>query len=303
MVKVEYKGIDITASVDVAKCWIDQYAEEHGDTIQVRFNDTERLWDKWAPAVGDKIRVYSDHADSGVQYIRSLSPMVGKYEITAGSIPVSAEEKRNAGWQQVTKLQLAKDIAARHGLTLKTYGVTDHKFLYLRQEHDGDLAFFQRLCLLEGDAFLIYDGEFILYNEADLESQDAVQTVTVSADNNPEYISEAAYTSIEIRNGETAFTYGTDKTRQKALALDTYIDSKGTAERYAKNLFHHINKMAKRGTFYTSPIAEGYTAGSIMTLKTEGAGTFNGKAFIYHVRHDLANNKTKVFFRSVAADD
>lgn len=294
---VEYKGVDITASVDVDKCWIDQYAEEHGDTIQIRFRDTKRLWDAWAPAVGDQIRVYSDHADSGVQYIRSLSPSAGRYEIKAGAIPVSADATRNAGWQQVTKMQLAKDIAKRHGLKFKGFGLTDHKFLYLKQENETDLAFLQRICLLEGDSFLVYSGELVLYNEAYMEGKAPAQTVSLTADNNPEYFNEVPYTSVEIRNGATAYIYGSDAIRRKSVTLDTYIDSKGTAERYAKNVFHHANKMAKRGTFYASPIAEGFTAGSVLNLKTEGAASFNGSAFIYHVRHDLAGNKTKVFFR------
>lgn len=294
---VEYKGVNITGSVTVDKCWLDQYAEEHGDTIQIRFKDTSRLWDGWSPQIGDQIRVYTDHADSGVQYIRSLSPSAGRYEIKAGSIPVSADAVRNAGWQQVTKLQIAKDIAERHGLTFKGFGLTDHKLLYLRQESESDLEFFQKICLLEGDAFLIYDGAFILYNEEYLEGQTPVQTASITANNKLEYLTEAAYTAIEIRNGETSFTYGSDETRKKSLSLSTYIDSKGTAERYAKNLLHHLNKKARSGTFYVSPIADGYTAGSVVNLSTEGAASFDGSAFIYHVRHDLAENKTKVFFR------
>jgi len=295
--KVEYKGVDITSSVDVDKCWIDQYAEEHGDTLKIIFADADGLWDAWAPKIGDKIRVYDDHVDSGVQYVRSIYPSVGRYEITAGSIPVSADLARSSGWQQVTKLQLAKEIAERHGLKLMTYGITDHKFLYLRQENESDFPFFQRLCLLEGDAFLIYDGMLVLYNEAYIEGTEPKQIVSLDADNKPEYHNEQTITALSIRNGSTEFTYGSDLSRLKSVNIRVYIDSKGTAERYATNLYHHFNKMKKGGTFYATPITDGYTAGSVAGIKTRGMASFDGNMFIYHVRHDMTNNKTKVFFR------
>lgn len=295
--KVEYKGVDITKSVSVDKCWIDQYAEEHGDTIKIVFADADGLWDKWAPEIGDTIRVYDNHADSGIQYVRGIYPSVGAYELTAGSIPVSADIKRSAGWQQVTKLQLIKEITARHNLALKTYGITDHKFLYLRQENEADLPFFQRLCLLEGDAFLIYDGQMVLYNESYIEELGAKQTVDLDADNKPEYRNEAKSTALSIRNGSTEYTYGSDLSRLKSVNVSVYIDSKGTAERYAANLLHHVNKMKKSGIFYTSPLADGYTAGSVAAIKTRNMSAFDGNVFIYHIRHDMVNNKTKVFFR------
>ena len=299
MLKVEYKGVDITDSVSVDKCWIDQYAEERGDTIKIVFADADGLWDKWSPETGDTIRVYSDHADSGVQYVRGIYPSVGKYELNAGSMPVSADLIRSAGWQEVTKLQLAKEIAKRHGLSLKMYGITDHKFLYLRQEKEADFPFFQKLCLLEGDAFLIYDNSLALYNESYIEEMDPKEAISLDADNIPEYVNEQTVTALSVRNGSTGFTYGEDVSRLKAVDVSVYIDSKGTAERYAKNLYHHFNKMKKSGTFYVSPIADGYTAGSIAKMKTRNMSAFDGNIFIYHVRHDLINNKTKVFFRCI----
>lgn len=295
--KVEYKGVDITDSIEVDRCWLDQYAEEHGDTIKIVFRDIKRLWDIWSPEIDDTIRVYDDHADSGIQYVRGLYPRAGKYEIHACSIPLGAEFKRNAGWQQVTMLQLAKDIAKRHSLDLKTYGLTDHKFSYLRQESESDLFFFQKLCNLEGNSFLIYDGEFIVYNNEYLESRESKNILTIKTENKPEYLNEKTITALTIRNGSIEYTYGSDMTRTKLINLPIYIDSKGTAERYAKNLFHYCTRKQKSGVFYASPIAEGFTAGSVINIDAEDAKSFSGKAFMYHVRHDLKQNKTKIFFR------
>ena len=297
MLSVEYKGVDITGSIEVERCWIDQYAEAHGDTIKVIFADPDRLWDSWAPQTGDQIRVYDGHIDSGVQYVRGIAPKVGRYEITAGSIPIGAEQKRRAGWGQVTKMHLAREIAARYGLEIKTYGITDHKFYHLRQEDESDLLFLQRLCLIEGDALIIYDNNLVLYSEAYLEGQEPKQLIDLDEDNAPEYGKEQLYTALSLRNGATEYTTGSDLSRVKAVTLPIYIDSKGSAERYAKNLLHHCNKMTKGGTFYVSPLAEGYTAGSVAAIKTRGMSSFDGKIFIYHLRADMTNNQMKVFFR------
>ena len=292
--KVEYNGVDITNHIEINKCWLDQYSEEHGDTIKIIFSNPN-TWDLWGAKPGDTIRVYDDNVDSGVQFVRGIYPSVGKYEITSSSLPVS--NKRNIGWQQMTKLQLAKDIADRYDLELKTFGVTDHKFLYLRQENEEDFPFFQKLCLLEGDAFVVYNKQFILYSKSYLEDQSPTKTVSIDADNKPDYQNKETYTALSLRNGSTEYTYGSDLSKIKSVKMSVYIDSEGTAERYAKNLYAYFNQNKKGGTFYTVPITDGYTAGSVAGLETRGMSSFDGNIFIYHVRHDMTNNKTKVFFR------
>ena len=61
--KVEYKGVDITGSIEVERCWLDQYAEEHGDTIKIVFRDIKRLWDIWSPEIDDEIDYSTDDDD------------------------------------------------------------------------------------------------------------------------------------------------------------------------------------------------------------------------------------------------
>lgn len=297
MIKVEYQGKDITDSVSVDRCWIDQYAEEHGDTIKIIFSDTEGLWDSWAPSEGDRIRVYNGNIDSGIQYVRRTHPTVGKYEIDAGAIPPAVGGERNGGWQQATKLQLAGDIAGKCGLKLKTYGVQDQKFKYLRQDNEEDLRFFQKLCMVEGDAFLIYDGQMVLYNESYMEGQSPAETIQLDMDNYPEYWNKRSISALTIRNAGMSYTYGSGSP-SKTVYVPLYIDSQGTAERYAKNLFHYYDKKKKGGFFYySSPLDDGYAAGSVAEIKTDNRPSYNGKVFIYHVRFDTADNRAKVFFR------
>lgn len=299
MIKVEYQGKDITDSVTVNRCWIDQYAEEHGDTIKIIFSDVEGLWDSWAPTVGDKIRVYNGNIDSGIQYVRRTHPTVGRYEIDAGAIPPSVGGEKKHEWRQITKLQLAGDIAGKCGLTLKTYGVKDRIFKNLKQDYEEDLKFFQKLCMVEGDAFIVYDGQMILYSEDYMESQSPAETIALDMDNYPEYWNKRVLSSLTVRNDSISYTYTNGSgSPSKVLYVPLYIDSQGTAERYAKNLYHFYDKMKKGGYFYySSPIDDGYTAGSVAEIKTDNRPSYNGKAFIYHVRFDTADNRAKIFFR------
>lgn len=297
MVKIEYQGTDITDSVTVARCWIDQYAEEHGDTIKIIFNDVDGLWDSWGPSVGDKIRVYNGNIDSGIQYVRRVHPTVGRFEIDASAIPPTAGGEKKKEWKQITKLQLANDIAGKCGLSLKTYGLKDCIFKNLKQDYEEDLKFFQKLCMVEGDAFLIYNGQMVLYNESYMENQSPAETIGLDMDNYPEYWNKRVMPALTVRNDSMSYTYGSGSP-VKVIYVPLYIDSQGTAEKYAKNLFHYYDKMKKGGFFYyRSPLDDGYAAGSIAEIKTDNRPSYDGKAFIYHVRFDTDDNRAKVFFR------
>lgn len=57
MIKVTYKGADVTSGVSINRCIHDMYAAGQADTLDIRFNDAAKLWDGWAPAVGDEIRI------------------------------------------------------------------------------------------------------------------------------------------------------------------------------------------------------------------------------------------------------
>jgi hypothetical protein len=51
------------------------------------------------------------------------------------------------------------------------------------------------------------------------------------------------------------------------------------------------------GTIDLLRLASEFAAGSVVTIETEGAGSYNGQAFISHLRLDYVRERSRVFFR------
>ena len=108
------------------------------------------------------------------------------------------------------------DPEGRRHLSAVSY---THLDVYKRQ----DFAFFQNRCTLEGAAFLVYDGKLVVYDEARMESQQPVDTITITPANDFEYRDEGtnAYGSAEAVNGGLIGTFtapsGGDKVLRRIL--------------------------------------------------------------------------------------
>ena len=123
--KFYYAGVDITREVFINRCEHDTYAGGRADTLRIRFVDSKNLWDAWAPQSGDEIRLTEQAADTGAMFIADILPENGLFTIFATSLPPGAQARQSRVWEDFRFLQIAEDIAARHGLTVKTYEVTD----------------------------------------------------------------------------------------------------------------------------------------------------------------------------------
>ena len=178
--KILYEGVDIYPDVSVHRCYHDMYAEKQSDELLLKLNDTRELWDSWNPKKGDTIAIEDGAAKTGKMFVESVVPESGIITLRAYSVPQSAKDKRSKSWEKVKFLQLAQEIAGRHGLTLETYGITDQTYDYVEQNNLADFAFFQNRCTLEGAAFLVYDGKLVVYDEAYMESQQPVDTITIT---------------------------------------------------------------------------------------------------------------------------
>lgn len=301
MIKVTYKGVDVTPDISINRCIHDMYAAGQADTLDIRFNDAAKLWDGWAPAVGDEIRIDYGPASTGTMFVRSCIAENGLYTIKAMSAPPSAMEVTNKAWSQVRLLQIGKEIAGRHGLAFQSYNVTDQLFPYLLQAK-SDFAFLHRVAVQEGCGFLVYDKALVLYGAAAMEAVAPVESLELPLDGDYRYSDARAklYGSCIVESGDYSgkFDAGNGVSRiLRPVCGDMTIGSNAEAERYAKNLLRDANKDGQTGYVRTAGVAAGYAAASTAKLVNQRAPSWDGPVFLYHVRHDYGVGESKLFFR------
>jgi hypothetical protein len=300
-IKIIYEGRDIYPDISVAAIWHDMFAGGRADTVNIRMNDTRRLWDAWRPRPGDTLTVSLKGATTGLMHVEGVFPGAGVYTLRAFSAPQSVKAKRSKSWEDVRLFQLAEEIASRHGLVFEQYGATDRLYAYARQRDASDFEFLQERAVLESASFIVFDGRLILYDEPFLEKQAAKGTITVDRGTRFTYKDDETgrYGACEVLNGGITGRFtapeGGGKTLRRVLPLR--FSSGGEAGRFARGLLRHANKNAAGGAVELPRLAAEYAAGSVMTVETEGAGSFNGAAFISRLRLDYVRELSKIFFR------
>lgn len=299
--KIIYEDTDIYPEISVHRCYHDMYGAGQSDELLLKLNDTRQLWDTWQPQKGDIIAIEDGEAKTGKMFIESVVPESGFITLRAYSTPPSTKEKRSKSWEKVKFLQLAQEIADRHGLTLETYGINDQLYDYVEQNNLPDFAFLQSRSILEGAAFLVYDGKLVVYDEAYMEGQAAADTITITPASNFEYRDEGAkaYGKAEAVNGSLSGSYtapgGTDKVLRKILPFR--MSDQSEADRFAKGLLRDANKNATVATLWTSSLLREFAAGSVVKLKTDGVASWDGPAFISRIRHDYVKTRSKLYLR------
>lgn len=300
MIQLTYNGVDITEKVSINRCWHDMYAAERSDTLQLRLNDANILWDKWAPAVGDEIRVDYGSISTGTMFVSRIVPQNGTFDILAQSAPASGFELQNKAWQKVKLLQIGEEIAERNGLSFVSYGVEDRLYDYILQKNESDFAFLSHRALLEGCSFLVYNKTLVLYSEPYMEAVPPTETLVVATDGDYKYNDRrfSLYGSCLVESGMYTgeFAAGNNVGRKYRPSNIGSVGSAQEAERFAKNLLRSVNKDCYSG-FVRGPVLPGYAAASTITLSNARAASWDGTVFIDHIRNDYGAGKSKIFFR------
>jgi len=301
-IRIFYEGADIYPDVSLSMCVHDMYAEKRSDSLIIKFNDTRGLWGSWAPKTGGEISVESGPAATGQMFVDCIVQNSGSVTLKALSAPISARAVNSKKWEKVRLLQIGNEIAGRHKLKFAHYGVADHLYGCAEQDSEPDFAFLQRLCLLEGAAFLVFDGKLVLYDEQFIEAQAAGELIETGGEGGFIYNDNSgyAYGAAEVSGGPyTGFFSapeggGGGDTLKKAVRFN--ISSQAEANRFARGLLRDANKNAASGAIWRH-FAPQISAGSMVNLKTGGKGAWGGPVFVTHMRHDYLREQSKIFFR------
>lgn len=300
MIAVIYNGVDITKSVSVKRCIHEMYAGGRSDTLHARFFDVNNRWDAWSPQRGDMIRIDYKDISTGTMYVTDAIRQNGIFDIWAQAAPPSGYDPQDKAWQKVRLLQIADEIAKRHGLTLKTYGVTDQLYSYVLQYQQGDFSFLHQRAKLEGCAVLIYDGSLILYNESYMESIAPTETLNVGIGADYEYADRSMelYGSCYVSSGQFSGQFSAVNGSERMYRPDNIgnVGSNVEAARFARNLLRVANKSCFVGNVYTQIFA-GYAPASTINLSNSRAPSWDGAIFIERIRNDYGKNRSKIFFR------
>lgn len=299
--QVLYQGKDIYPKISVLSCEHEMYAEGQADSLIIRFNDPNRLWDDWKVQKESTIEVIEGAARTGKMYIYSCEPTNGVYTLKAFSIPPTSKNKTSKSWEKARFKQLCREIASRHGLDYEEHSVTDQVYDYVVQDNVEDFIFLERRCKLEGCSFLVFNGKLVIYNEQKLEASSPQKLLNFSTDSKFTYADNTskAYKTIVIANGTMRGTYTASTesgSRELRKNVNVRMSSEEEANRFAKNLLRLENKNQQTGVVEMD-IQRDLAPGSIIQIKTVGAKSWDGLAFITRVRHNYKTERSKIFIR------
>lgn len=302
---LEYEGTDITQDVTVDTAWHDMYSDGHTDTLYLRLADTQRLWDSWGPKAGDRIRARDGSADTGLMWVDMVKPQSSLITVRALAMPPEATKtRRSKAWEQVRLSQLWTEVCTRYGLSADMHDVTDFVYAYVTQNAVPDFEFLQRRFALEGYGLLCYDGKLVIYNARVMDSQSPATTITLAPGMTYDLASDEdkRFGSVIVTDGTTTGSYSIGDGREYRAVLNDRISNQAEADRFARNVLRLKNRDTRRIKFKSEKIIRELAAGSVFNLDPTASPSWNGPAFIEHMRIDYVHKNSTVWARQAITD-
>ncbi|WP_326514781.1 hypothetical protein [Clostridium intestinale] len=300
-----YENVDITSDININYAAIEDSAGGIADSLELIFNDENKLWRQWNPSKNNKIIIKNDNFSSGVMYLDEIYMKKGLYRLKAISTPLKAKTPKNATWENISFSKLAKDLIKDLDLELATYNLnTDWIYERVEQINQNSLDLLNMRCILEGYRLKVSDNKAIIYSENILEKSEPVLKLT-EADLPANYefknLSSGIYSSCLVsdvyKDSIISYEYKPVNAPQgPILKPKVRVMNHAEAERYSMNLlnFHNKNEItASLSIRLNTNVASGNV------IEIVGLGNFSGKYFVEKTKHYFTEDKTSLKARKL----
>lgn len=311
-----YEKTDITNDVSkyIETIEYTDNASGESDDFQLGLEDRAGLWQNaWYPEKGAKITANlitrNWQGKTEIQFPCgqleideiTLSGPPDKIKLKALSVFVSGsiKEARSQGWESVTIEAIAKEIAARHGLSVSYSAAYNPVIDRKDQNEESDLSFLLQVCSDAGLCLKITNGTIIIFDEAEYEQREPAFTITKKDALSYGFTSKTAqiYKSAKVtyRQGKKKKTISGSATADdvdgtgKVLKINKKVSSIAEAEHLAKKKLRDKNRSQNTAniTIQWRPDA---AAGNMIAVT--GFGEFDGAYFIDRARHSIRQSSS-----------
>lgn len=306
-IKVCVDGKDITSTLAIERCLLEEYSEGHADILEMRFGDPLGEWAKWVQKgemQGLNMTVTEGAIKSGILYIHSVQPKDTTFVLRAMSVPPSVFKESSKSWESASLEMIAEEFATNHALKFKKYGTKGIARDYVRQDTENDFKFLQKRCKLEGASFLVYDGTLVLYDERTMEAEKP--TIDIDIDScyvrfSPNENNAAMVKTMTVTNGEFTSSFTDSQAKSDTVKTEriseTVTDESGMTA-IAESFCREANKNCRTAVINCS-LKQAIAAGSVVNLKTDVNPTFKGAVFVSFIRHNLMQNRSEMSVRKI----
>jgi len=302
-----YQGEDITADIShmvVAISYRDVLGGRSGE-MSVTLEDREQRWQgPWRPSEGTVVKLLLGYGgekllEAGDFQVDELElsgpPDVMQMRCLAAYITPALRTRQSAGYENRTLLDVAAQIALKHGMELIGAPVFPNVlFRRVTQNRETDLGFLRRLARTHDYDFTVRGRQLIFYSRRELEARAAVATVRrrevetfrFKAGSYRTYVAaEVAYLNSEMKalvahNAAAATAVATGD----SYKLVTRVEDAQQAALKAAAALHDMN-MEQTTAVIGLPGATALSAGNNVELA--GFGSMDGKYLIETATHRL----------------
>ncbi len=320
-VEILYNGVNITEIITpyITDFGYNDPAGGEADSISISLHSRDGRWlEDLMPQKGDSLRAVilmsegedTQKFDCGKFTLDSFS--FGGWPVTASISGVSApadtnfrEAKRSQTWENVTLLEIGKEIAGRAGISLEWDGGNEIFTLgSIEQSEQTDSEFFNSLCDRYGLTMKVYSDKLVVFDGQKYREKSSVGTLK-----RENMLSWSWSTELEGSYTGGEFAYTDPQTEEdisvsigsgeRTLKMSGKADSKADAERQLRAGFNKANNGA---TKLSVTLAGGKIFAAGQTVDVEDLGKLSGKYYIESVSHRVGSSGYELELEMSPAD-